>query len=148
RLQQLVLFSYGNSILKGSRDPNDSVDTSSFRVKPPVHDSHPKLSNFDNQSLAISDISRQKDGGIDIPHNDKRFAGFSKDCKSLDAEVHRKYLYGVHVASYMRRGLGPDDVEALYKKVHAAIRADPTPKKLDKPVSNEHKRHNPKRLTY
>ncbi|CAN1248494.1 60S ribosomal protein L5 [Linum perenne] len=93
-------------------------------------------------------IIRQKDGGIDIPHNDKRFAGFSKDCKSLDAEVHRKYLYGVHVASYMRRGLGPDDVEALYKKVHAAIRADPTPKKLDKPVSNEHKRHNPKRLTY
>ncbi|CAN1137172.1 60S ribosomal protein L5, partial [Linum perenne] len=107
------------------------------------------------------------DGGIDIPHNDKRFAGFSKDSKSLDAEVHRKYLYGVHVASYMRhniklqslrrgtgqvqylkRGLGPDDVEALYKKVHAAIRADPTPKKLDKPVSNEHKRHNPKRLTY
>ncbi|CAN1252168.1 60S ribosomal protein L5 [Linum perenne] len=107
------------------------------------------------------------DGGIDIPHSDKRFAGFSKDSKSLDADVHRKYLYGGHVASYMKslqedepekyqthfseylkRGLGPDDVEALYKKVHAAIRADPTAKKSDKPVSNEHKRHNPKRLTY
>ncbi|CAN0914146.1 60S ribosomal protein L5 [Linum grandiflorum] len=107
------------------------------------------------------------DGGLDIPHSDKRFAGFSKDSKSLDAEVHRKYLYGGHVASYMRslqedepekyqahfseylkRGLGPDEIEALYKKVHAAIRADPSPKKSDKPVSDVHKRHNPKRLTY
>ncbi|CAN1128593.1 60S ribosomal protein L5, partial [Linum perenne] len=107
------------------------------------------------------------DGGLDIPHSDKRFAGFSKDSKQLDADVHRKYLYGGHVASYMRslqedepekyqthfseylkRGLSPDEIEALYKKVHAAIRADPSIKKSDKPVVTEHKRHNPKRLTY
>ncbi|CAN1128590.1 60S ribosomal protein L5 [Linum perenne] len=103
------------------------------------------------------------DGGLDIPHSDKRFAGFSKDSKQLDADVHRKYLYGGHVASYMRslqedepekyqthfseylkRGLSPDEIEALYKKVHAAIRADPSIKKSDKPVVT----HNPKRLTY
>lgn len=42
------------------------------------------------------------DGGLDIPHSDKRFAGFSKDSKQLDAEVHRKYIYGGHVASYMQ----------------------------------------------
>jgi large subunit ribosomal protein L5e len=42
------------------------------------------------------------DGGLDIPHSDKRFAGFSKDSKQLDAEVHRKYIYGGHVAAYMR----------------------------------------------
>ncbi|KAI7752636.1 hypothetical protein M8C21_006413 [Ambrosia artemisiifolia] len=42
------------------------------------------------------------DGGIDIPHTEKRFAGFDKDGKQLDAEVHRKYIYGGHVASYMR----------------------------------------------
>ncbi|XP_004310188.1 PREDICTED: 60S ribosomal protein L5-2-like [Fragaria vesca subsp. vesca] len=30
------------------------------------------------------------DGGIDVPHSEKRFAGFSKDSKSLDAETHRK----------------------------------------------------------
>lgn len=41
------------------------------------------------------------DGGLDIPHSDKRFAGFSKDSKQLDAEVHRKYIYGGHVAAYM-----------------------------------------------
>jgi large subunit ribosomal protein L5e len=42
------------------------------------------------------------DGGLDIPHSDKRFAGFKKDEKQLDAEVHRKYIYGGHVAAYMR----------------------------------------------
>ncbi|ESR61144.1 hypothetical protein CICLE_v10016107mg [Citrus x clementina] len=42
------------------------------------------------------------DGGLDIPHSEKRFAGFSKDSKQLDAEVHRKYIYCGHVAAYMR----------------------------------------------
>lgn len=41
------------------------------------------------------------DGGLDIPHSEKRFAGFSKDSKQLDSELHRKYIYGGHVASYM-----------------------------------------------
>lgn len=45
------------------------------------------------------------DGGLDIPHSDKRFAGFSKDSKQLDAEVHRKYIYGGHVAAYMNVSL-------------------------------------------
>lgn len=44
------------------------------------------------------------DGGLDIPHSEKRFAGFKKDDKQLDAEVHRKYIFGGHVASYMRVG--------------------------------------------
>lgn len=107
------------------------------------------------------------DGGLDIPHSEKRFAGFSKDSKQLDAEVHRKYIYGGHVAAYMRtlmedepekyqshfseyikRGLGPDNVEEMYKKVHAAIRADPTKKKPQKEPPKEHKRYNLKKLTY
>ncbi|KAF9592320.1 hypothetical protein IFM89_014228 [Coptis chinensis] len=41
------------------------------------------------------------DGGLDIPHSDKRFAGFKKENKQLDAGVHRKYVYGGHVAAYM-----------------------------------------------
>ncbi|KAL0432876.1 UNVERIFIED_CONTAM: 60S ribosomal protein L5 [Sesamum latifolium] len=107
------------------------------------------------------------DGGLDIPHSDKRFAGFSKDSKQLDAEVHRKYIYGGHVASYMttlmedepekyqshfglyvKKGLEPDNLEELYKKVHAAIRADPTAKKSEKQPPKEHKRYNLKKLTY
>uniref|UniRef100_A0A7N0UQT2 Large ribosomal subunit protein uL18 C-terminal eukaryotes domain-containing protein n=1 Tax=Kalanchoe fedtschenkoi TaxID=63787 RepID=A0A7N0UQT2_KALFE len=107
------------------------------------------------------------DGGLDIPHSEKRFAGFSKDSKQLDAEVHRKYIYGGHVAAYMRtlmedepekyqthfseyvkRGIEADNIEELYKKVHAAIRANPAPQKSDKPAPTEHKRYNLKKLTY
>ncbi|XP_038710560.1 60S ribosomal protein L5 [Tripterygium wilfordii] len=107
------------------------------------------------------------DGGLDIPHSDKRFAGFSKDDKQLDAEVHRKYIYGGHVAAYMRtlmedepekyqshfseyikKGVEADNVEEMYKKVHAAIRADPTAKKTEKQQPKEHKRYNLKKLTY
>ncbi|RZB83260.1 60S ribosomal protein L5 isoform B [Glycine soja] len=107
------------------------------------------------------------DGGLDIPHSDKRFAGFDKEKKELDAEVHRKYVFGGHVAAYMKilaedepekyqshfseyikRGIEADGIEALYKKVHAAIRADPTLKKSDKQPPKEHKRYNMKKLTY
>ncbi|KAL5784254.1 hypothetical protein ACOSQ2_006646 [Xanthoceras sorbifolium] len=107
------------------------------------------------------------DGGLDIPHSDKRFAGFSKDSKQLDVDVHRKYIYGGHVAAYMRtltedepekyqshfgeyikKGLEADGLEAMYKKVHAAIRADPTAKKSEKQPPKEHKRFNLKKLTY
>ncbi|EMS47485.1 60S ribosomal protein L5-1 [Triticum urartu] len=107
------------------------------------------------------------DGGLDIPHSDKRFAGFKKDEKQLDAEIHRKYIYGGHVADYMKsladeepekyqshfseyikKGIEIDDMEALYKKVHAAIRADPTVAKSTKEPPKTHKRYNPKKLTY
>ncbi|GKV53758.1 hypothetical protein SLEP1_g60273, partial [Rubroshorea leprosula] len=107
------------------------------------------------------------DGGLDIPHSDKRFAGFGKESKRLDAEVHHKYIYGGHVAAYMRtlmedepekyqshfseyvkREIEADDLEAMYKKVHAAIRADPTVKKSEKEAPKEHKRYNLKKLTY
>ncbi|CAD6209407.1 unnamed protein product [Miscanthus lutarioriparius] len=107
------------------------------------------------------------DGGLDIPHSDKRFAGFKKDDKQLDADIHRKYIYGLHVAEYMKnladeepekyqahfseyikKGIEADEMEALYKKVHAAIRADPSMAKSTKKPPKEHKRYNPKKLTY
>ncbi|KAL5997988.1 60S ribosomal protein L5 [Asimina triloba] len=107
------------------------------------------------------------DGGLDIPHSEKRFAGFSKDDKQLDADIHRKYIFGGHIASYMKtlmedepekyqshfseyikKGIEPDDLEEVYKKAHAAIRADPIPKKSEKPAPKEHKRFNKRKLTY
>ncbi|KAK9082774.1 hypothetical protein Scep_029245 [Stephania cephalantha] len=107
------------------------------------------------------------DGGLDIPHSDKRFAGFKKDDKQLDAEVHRKYIFGGHIAAYMqtliedepekyqsqfsdyiKKGIEADGLEAVYKKVHAAIRADPTVKKSEKQPPKEHRRYNLKKLTY
>jgi len=84
------------------------------------------------------------DGGIDIPHSDRRFPGYDADAKKLDAAVHRKYIYGVHVADYMKQlaendeeayntqfsqyiknGIKATDVETIYKKAFAAIRKNP-----------------------
>ena len=100
------------------------------------------------------------DGGLDIPHSDKRFAGFNKENKQLDADIHRNYIYGGHVSNYMKmlnedepekfqthfsqylkKGVDAETMEELYKKVHAAIRADPNPKKTEKPAPKAHKRY-------
>lgn len=83
------------------------------------------------------------DGGLFVPHSEKRFTGFSEG--KLDSEVLRKYIFGGHVADYMRdlkesdsekyakqfsqfvnAGIEADDLEGIYKKAHAAIRADPS----------------------
>jgi len=43
------------------------------------------------------------DGGVYVPHNTKRFPGFTKDSDSsnYDAGVHRDRIFGVHVDNYM-----------------------------------------------
>ena len=90
------------------------------------------------------------DGGLDIPHNEKRFAGYEPDEKEFDPEVMSKYIFGGHVAEYMeemieedpekyqthfaeflKNGIEPDNMEEMYEAVHEAIRADPSaaPKK-------------------
>ncbi|KAL9250176.1 Large ribosomal subunit protein uL18-like protein [Drosera capensis] len=82
------------------------------------------------------------DGGLDILHSEKGFAGFGKENKQLDSEVHQNYICGGHVAAdmryqshfskYIKRGIAADDVEEMSKKVHVAIRADPTAVKSGK----------------
>jgi len=105
------------------------------------------------------------DGGLDIPHSVKRFPGYDNEEKQLDAEVHRKHIFGVHVADYMRsladededaykrqfsrfikNGITADNMEDMYKKAHAAIRADPAHKpSVKKDVTK--KRWNAKKIT-
>lgn len=107
------------------------------------------------------------DGGIDIPHSTKRFPGYDGESKEFNAEVHRKHIMGIHVADYMRTlmdedeeaykkqfsqfvklGIVADHIEAMYKKAHAAIRADPNVKKPAKDRSKmKKKRWNPAKLT-
>lgn len=41
------------------------------------------------------------DGGLDIPHNEKRFVGYDKSSKKMDAETLAKYIHGGHVEEYM-----------------------------------------------
>jgi large subunit ribosomal protein L5e len=107
------------------------------------------------------------DGGMDVPHNEKRFAGYDKDSKELDAETMQKYIMGGHVAEYMTdmqdeepekygehfkkyvdEGIEADDLEELYPKVHAAIRADPTHTKKERKQPAGAKSWLPKKMTY
>lgn len=44
----------------------------------------------------------------------KRFPGYDAESKSFNAEVHRKHIFGQHVADYMRQ-LSEEDDEA-YKR--------------------------------
>lgn len=87
------------------------------------------------------------DGGLDIPHSNKRFPGFDGESGEFAAEVHRQHIFGQHVAKYMttlqeddddsfkkqfsqfiKHGVTSESIEAIYKKAHAAIRADPEAK--------------------
>lgn len=84
------------------------------------------------------------DGGLNIPHGCKRFPGYDNDAGEFSAEVHRKHIFGQHVADYMnvlqqddedvfkrqfsqyiKNGITADGMEGIYKKAHAAIRDDP-----------------------
>lgn len=49
--------------------------------------------------------------------------------------------YQSHFCEYIKRCIEADNLEELYKKVHAAIRADPNQKKSEKKPPAEHKRY-------
>merc|ERR1739844_225302 len=105
------------------------------------------------------------DGGLDIPHSEKRFPGYDAEGSSLNADVHRTHIMGIHVADYMKNlmdedeeaykrqfsryiklGIAPDSIQGVYKKAHAAIRASPGHVKKAKSTTDK-KRWCAKRLT-
>jgi len=86
------------------------------------------------------------DGGLNVPHNDRRFPGTKKDAKDFkpSPEIHRKYIFGGHVSEYMTKlkeedeeeynrqfskfvseGIDADSIEGLYKEAHSKIRENP-----------------------
>jgi len=86
------------------------------------------------------------DGGLDIPHSEKRFPGYDRDAKEYDADMHRERIFGGHVGEYMEyleeedntkfqeqfakyieNDIEMDGLEELYESVHEAIREDPSP---------------------
>merc|ERR1711943_45706 len=98
------------------------------------------------------------DGGLEIPHSEKKFYGYDADEKSYDAEANRERILGGHVAEYMRSmeeeepeeyaakfakyiaaGMTADNLEDKYLEVHQKIRADPThkPSTKNKPSAEE-----------
>lgn len=111
------------------------------------------------------------DGGIAVPHRPNRFPGYNKEKSALNAKAHRDRIFGKHVADYLKQvkeeasaspdeqtnqfakylaaKVTPESIEGVYKKAHAAIRADPTkslPKKAKK-EGGERKRYNSKKLS-
>ena len=62
------------------------------------------------------------DGGIFIPHNEKRFPGYDAETKALDAEVLQKYIVGGHVAEYME-SLEEEDDERCVTTLCLRLRA-------------------------
>jgi len=100
------------------------------------------------------------DGGLEIPHKPKRFAGYNSETRKFDPKILRKYIFGGHVAEYMKHlqsddpekyqsqfahyiksSLAPDDIEKMWTKCHAAIRKDPGHVPTKKPEKPVHKRH-------
>jgi len=107
------------------------------------------------------------DGGILVPHSEKRFPGYDIETKELDADVLRNYIYGGHVAEYMETladddeeayqkqfskfialGMTSDKLEDMYTNAHEKIRADPFIKRDPMDLGNFKKRETPKNEEY
>merc|ERR1712167_174149 len=84
------------------------------------------------------------DGGLEIPHSNKKFYGFDADEGEYDAEAHKERILGGHVSGYMESlqeeepeeyekkfskfvaaGVAADGIEDMYLAVHKAIRENP-----------------------
>jgi len=106
------------------------------------------------------------DGGLDIPHSERRFPGYNQEEKKFHADVHRRYIFGQHVADYMRHlqdedddafkrqfskfvelGITADNLETLYKKAHENIRANPQPEEKPKRTDVKKQRWNKRKQT-
>ena len=90
------------------------------------------------------------DGGIFIPHSERRFPGYDIESEELDADLLRNYIMGGHVSEYMETLADEDeerfksqfakyvedevdagDLEEIYTEAHSAIREDPFKKDED-----------------
>lgn len=113
------------------------------------------------------------DGGLSIPHSDKRFVGGKVETDPKKPSILRDHIFGGHVGAYLEQVIAeqkenPDekdwqfseyvkagiktkkDVEAMWTAVHKAIKADPTktlPKKK-RSSDGKPKKYNIKRLTH
>merc|ERR1712018_374588 len=159
--------------LDGAYEGNTEVDGSLFMVED--NDEGPGafhacldvgLARTTTGAKVFGAMKGAADGGLDIPHSEKRFPGYDKEEKEYSAEVHRNHIFGQHVAEYMRQlldkdedaykrqfsrsiknGITADTVEDMYTKAHAAIRKDPERQAKDKKAVTK-KRFGAKKLTY
>jgi len=107
------------------------------------------------------------DGGLRVPYSEKRFVGYNAEDKSFEPAELRKRILGGHVSEYMEalkagdpnrfkvqfskyieNKVEPGGLEAMYKKAHAAIRADPAAKNTVKKVPKTQTQHRPVAKTF
>lgn len=110
------------------------------------------------------------DGGIWVPHSNRRFPGFKKteDGDQYDPKVHRTRIFGAHIDHIMAgvkkngdryklqfskwdetlKKSGAGTVEKLYTKIHAEIRKNPDRKTRPekKNFKRDHKKFRSTRL--
>ena len=102
------------------------------------------IKNTTTGAKVFAAMKGASDGGLDIPHSNKRFPGYSRDAKSFDADTHKARIMGEHIADYMREmeeddeenykkhfakylenDMDAESIEETLEKVHAAIRENP-----------------------
>jgi len=107
------------------------------------------------------------DGGLDIPHNDKRYAGYDLQDKSLDSDTLERYIKGgvvaeyaeemqeeepekfeAHFSKYLAEDFDPTELEDNMDAVLEAIRENPVHEKKARSKPADAKSWKPKKLTY
>jgi len=146
---------------------NSTIDGNDYNVESLDDGPHPFRAFLDvglrrttTGSKLFAALKGACDGGLDVPHSDRRFVGYDEEGKKPDPETLRKHIFGGHVGDYMKSlaeenessynrqfsayigaGIKPDDLEKLWQKVHSAIRADPSAKLTTKKVPEKQKRY-------
>jgi len=153
----LLLARRVNSKFNLKYEGNTDVNGEDFNVEEEAEGARPfkalldvGLARTTTGAKVFGALKGATDGGILIPHNDRRFPGSKKEAgeNAPAPDVHRKYIFGGHVSEYMKSlqeedeerynkqfkryidaGVGPDNIEGLFAAAHKAIRADPNKKR-------------------
>eukprot|EP01110_Echinostelium_bisporum_P000978 TRINITY_DN12388_c0_g1_i1.p1 TRINITY_DN12388_c0_g1~~TRINITY_DN12388_c0_g1_i1.p1 ORF type:complete len:296 (-),score=168.57 TRINITY_DN12388_c0_g1_i1:77-964(-) len=130
---------------------NQDINGEDYNVTPVANGPRPfkafldvGLARTSTGTKVFAALKGATDGGLNIPHSVSRFVGYDTEGKKLDAEVLRNYIFGGHVADYMREmeeedpgtyekhfsnfissKLDADNLEEMYANAHKKIRANP-----------------------
>jgi len=153
----LLLARRVNTKLGLDYEGNDEIDGSDYNVEANPEGKAPFRALLDvglrrttTGARIFGALKGACDGGLDIPHTDRRFPGTEDSPTGFvnDAEIHKTYIFGGHVQGYMesladddeeayqkqfarfiKEGIGPDDLEGMYEEAHKQIRAEPFKKR-------------------
>jgi len=149
------------------------ADGADFTVEAAEKGPRPFLANLDvglsrttTGARVFGALKGALDGGLNVPHSEKRFFGYDRTKKKLDTAKLRKVIFGGHVAEYMqqlskanpgkykkqfskyiRANMTHDRLESMYQKAHDKIRASPAAVKSTKKHTGPHQSFKMKKIT-